>query len=108
MSSITPGAWIFILIVVAIVIKVNWDSYVIKKKELQVAAAGPGEQPVAEAEEEVQVAFQGIPRHHLIAVFAAAQSVIAGRIVRIEEAAIDKSWTAIGRSMHQASHDTRR
>ncbi|MBF0139222.1 MAG: hypothetical protein HQL74_02960 [Magnetococcales bacterium] len=107
LASITPGTWIFILIVALIVIKVNWDSYLLRKKESLAALAGSGEQLGPDVEE-MSVAFQGIPFHHLIAVFAAAQSVVSGRVVRIEEASIDKNWTAIGRSLHQTSHDTRR
>ncbi|MBF0433914.1 MAG: hypothetical protein HQL77_00925 [Magnetococcales bacterium] len=108
LASMTPGTWIFILIVALIVIKVNWDSHLLRKRALGAAVAGPGEQAIAELEEEVPLAFQGIPHHHLIAVFAAAQSVITGRVVRIDEASMDKNWTAIGRSLHQTSHDTRR
>ncbi|MBF0132534.1 MAG: hypothetical protein HQL75_08115 [Magnetococcales bacterium] len=50
----------------------------------------------------------GIPPHHIVAIIAATQSLMGGSILRIEDAGVDKSWTSVGRSIQQSSHDVRR
>lgn len=50
----------------------------------------------------------GMPRHHLVAVIAAAHAMVGGRIVRVEDVGEDKGWTVVGRTVHQTSHDVHR
>ncbi|HAT48706.1 MAG: hypothetical protein HQL07_16370 [Nitrospirae bacterium] len=71
-----------------------------KAKAAPPAAAKPVARPAAVP--------AGIPPHHIVAIIAATQSLMGGSILRIEDAGVDKSWTSVGRSIQQSSHDVRR
>lgn len=71
-------------------------------------AAAKAAPPVAAKSVAKSAASAGIPPHHIVAIIAATQSLMGGRILRIEDAGVDKSWISVGRSIQQSSHDVRR
>ncbi|MBF0148185.1 MAG: hypothetical protein HQL84_18400 [Magnetococcales bacterium] len=76
-----------------------------KMGEKALAAAPVAAKPVARP---AAVPAGGIPPHHLVAIIAATQMFAGGRILRIEDVGVDSSWTSVGRSMQQSSHNVRR
>ncbi|MBF0109335.1 MAG: hypothetical protein HQL76_09175 [Magnetococcales bacterium] len=103
-SLFAYGMLIVIAGLVAVVIKVIVDIFT-RMGEKSMAATPAVVKPAPKA---VPVLAGGIPPHHLVAIIAATQTMSGGRILRIEDTGVDKSWTSVGRSMQQSSHNVRR
>ncbi|MBF0437324.1 MAG: hypothetical protein HQL77_18440 [Magnetococcales bacterium] len=93
---------------VAVVIKIIVSMFDRAAEKNESSPGGGVQAAFTPASSPVSANIRGIPAHHLVAIISAAQMVAGGRIVRIDEADENRSWTTIGRSQHLASHDIRR